>query len=76
MSGDCTVCIVGAVGVSGDRTVCIVGAVTIAIALYLLWGVIGPSSMAGLAVLLILVPVNGVIMGYFAKLQVRAKSSR
>ena len=27
VSGDCTVCIVGAVGVSGDCTVCIVGAV-------------------------------------------------
>ena len=36
---------------------------TIAIAMYMLWQMMGPASMAGLAVLIILALVNGGVFG-------------
>ncbi len=43
----------------------------IAIAMALLWNVLGPSSLAGLALLLILAPINGFyLMKKFTELQV------
>lgn len=41
----------------------------IALALYFLWGVLGPSVMAGLAVIIILMPFNGVLAGFQEKMQ-------
>lgn len=41
----------------------------IALALYFLWGVLGPSVLAGLAVIIVLMPFNGVLAGLQEKLQ-------
>ena len=43
----------------------------IIIAVYLLWGILGPSVLAGLAVMILLIPVNGVMATLQRKLQVR-----
>ena len=42
----------------------------IVIAVYMLWGILGPSVLAGLAVMVLLIPVNGVMASYQRKLQV------
>ncbi|XP_063893502.1 multidrug resistance-associated protein 1 [Helicoverpa armigera] len=41
----------------------------ISLALYFLWGVLGPSVMAGLAVIIVLMPFNGLMARYQEKLQ-------
>jgi ATP-binding cassette, subfamily C (CFTR/MRP), member 1 len=43
----------------------------IALALYFLWGIIGPSVLAGLAVLIILIPVNAFIANIVQKLETK-----
>ncbi|KOB77962.1 ATP-binding cassette sub-family C member 1 [Operophtera brumata] len=43
----------------------------IALALYFLWGILGPSVLAGLAVMIILIPVNGLIASRVKTLQIR-----
>ncbi|KAH9635556.1 hypothetical protein HF086_003170 [Spodoptera exigua] len=43
----------------------------ISLALYFLWGVLGPSVMAGLAVIIILMPFNGVLAGFQEKMQAK-----
>ncbi|XP_014250192.1 multidrug resistance-associated protein 1-like [Cimex lectularius] len=43
---------------------------TIALALYFLWQTLGPSVMAGFAVMIILIPINGVIGSKVRSLQV------
>ncbi|XP_022835136.1 multidrug resistance-associated protein 1 isoform X1 [Spodoptera litura] len=43
----------------------------IALALYFLWGILGPSVLAGLAVMIILIPVNGLIANRVKTLQIR-----
>lgn len=40
------------------------------LAVYLLWGIIGPSVLAGVAVLALLIPVNYVVAIFQRKLQV------
>jgi len=42
----------------------------IAIALYFLWGLIGPSSLAGLVVMLVMLPLNALIAAQAKKYQV------
>ena len=42
----------------------------IAIAIYMLWGIVGPSALAGLAVMILLIPINGVMATYQRKLQI------
>ena len=42
----------------------------IGIAIYMLWGILGPSVLAGLAVMILLIPVNGVMATIQRKLQV------
>lgn len=42
----------------------------IAVALYFLWGILGISSLAGLAVMGVLVPVNAIIGGKAKRLQI------
>lgn len=43
----------------------------IALALYFLWDILGPSVLAGLAVMIILIPVNGLIANRVKTLQIR-----
>ncbi|XP_075974894.1 multidrug-Resistance like Protein 1 isoform X3 [Anticarsia gemmatalis] len=43
----------------------------IALALYFLWGILGPSVLAGLAVMIILIPINGLIANRVKTLQIR-----
>ncbi len=43
----------------------------IIIAVYLLWGIIGPSVLAGLGVMILLIPVNGVLASFQRKLQIK-----
>ncbi|XP_041981791.1 multidrug resistance-associated protein 1 isoform X4 [Aricia agestis] len=43
----------------------------IALALYFLWGILGPSVLAGLAVMIVLIPVNGLIANRVKTLQIR-----
>ncbi|KAG6453079.1 multidrug resistance-associated protein 1 isoform X4 [Manduca sexta] len=43
----------------------------ISLALYFLWGILGPSVLAGLAVMIILIPVNGLIANRVKTLQIR-----
>ena len=52
---------------------------TIALSLYSLWGLLGPSCLAGLAVMLVMIPVNAVIsarMKKFQRANMRTKDSR
>ena len=42
----------------------------IALAIYMLWGVLGPSVLAGLGVMVLLIPVNTILAGLQRKLQV------
>ncbi|XP_047989436.1 multidrug resistance-associated protein 1 isoform X3 [Leguminivora glycinivorella] len=43
----------------------------ITLALYFLWGILGPSVLAGLAVMIVLIPVNGVIANRVKSLQIK-----
>ncbi|XP_045534710.1 multidrug resistance-associated protein 1 isoform X1 [Papilio machaon] len=43
----------------------------IALALYFLWGILGPSVLAGLAVMIVLIPVNGLIANRVKTLQIK-----
>ncbi|XP_045532541.1 multidrug resistance-associated protein 1 isoform X3 [Pieris brassicae] len=43
----------------------------ITLALYFLWGILGPSVLAGLAVMIVLIPVNGLIANRVKTLQIR-----
>ncbi|GFR98147.1 multidrug resistance-associated protein 1 [Elysia marginata] len=43
----------------------------ISLALYLLWGTLGPSTLAGLAVMLLLMPLNGLIAAKQRKYQIQ-----
>ncbi|XP_069695544.1 multidrug resistance-associated protein 1 isoform X5 [Periplaneta americana] len=48
----------------------------IALALYFLWDTLGPSVLAGLAVMIILIPVNGVVANRVKTLQIRQMKSK
>ncbi|KDR24195.1 Multidrug resistance-associated protein 1, partial [Zootermopsis nevadensis] len=48
----------------------------IALALYFLWDTLGPSVLAGLAVMIILIPVNAVIANRVKTLQIRQMKSK
>merc|ERR550519_503341 len=41
----------------------------VALSLYFLWGILGPSSLAGLAVMLLMIPLNGIIATKMRKYQ-------
>lgn len=43
----------------------------IALALYFLWDILGPSVLAGLAVMIVLIPVNGLIANKVKTLQIK-----
>nr|KAG5685655.1 hypothetical protein BaRGS_020897 [Batillaria attramentaria] len=43
---------------------------TIIIAMYQLWGVLGPASLAGLGVMLLVIPVNAIVVSRQRKLQI------
>lgn len=43
----------------------------IALAMYFLWGVLGPSVLAGLAVIIVLMPFNGIVAALQDKLQTK-----
>ena len=52
---------------------------TIALSLYSLWGILGPSALAGLLYMVILIPVNAFIsskMKYYQKLNMKSKDNR
>ena len=42
----------------------------ICIAVYMLWGIMGPSVLAGLAVMVLLIPINGIMATFQRNLQV------
>lgn len=42
----------------------------IGIAIFLLWGQLGVATMGGLAVMILLLPINGVVTAYIRKYQV------
>jgi ATP-binding cassette subfamily C (CFTR/MRP) protein 1 len=42
----------------------------IIIAVYMLWNTLGPSVLAGLGVMILLIPINGVMASFQRKLQV------
>ncbi|XP_063974580.1 multidrug resistance-associated protein 1 isoform X9 [Diachasmimorpha longicaudata] len=48
----------------------------IALALYFLWGILGPSVLAGLAVMIILIPVNALIASKVKTLQIRQMKNK
>lgn len=48
--------------------------ITIVVALYFIWQEIGPSSLAGLALMIVLVPINGIIVSKARKLQVNYRN--
>lgn len=48
----------------------------IALALYFLWDILGPSVLAGLAVMIILIPVNGFIANKIKTLQIRQMKNK
>ncbi|CAL1682835.1 unnamed protein product [Lasius platythorax] len=48
----------------------------IALALYFLWDILGPAVLAGLAVMIILIPVNGLIANKVKTLQIRQMKSK
>ena len=43
---------------------------TICLSLYFLWGYLGPASLAGLVVMVVLIPVNGVLSSQMKKYQI------
>uniref|UniRef100_A0A8D8XGU9 ABC-type glutathione-S-conjugate transporter n=2 Tax=Cacopsylla melanoneura TaxID=428564 RepID=A0A8D8XGU9_9HEMI len=48
----------------------------IGLAIYFLWGIIGPSVLAGLAVMIILIPVNGYVATRVRNLQIKQMKSK
>lgn len=48
----------------------------IALALFFLWQILGPSVLAGLAVMIILIPVNGVIANKIKTLQIKQMKNK
>lgn len=48
----------------------------IGLALYFLWDILGPSVLAGLAVMIILIPVNGFIANKIKTLQIRQMKNK
>lgn len=48
----------------------------IVLALYFLWGVLGPSVLAGLAVMIILIPINGYIANRVKVLQIKQMKNK
>nr|CAD7403901.1 unnamed protein product [Timema cristinae] len=48
----------------------------IALALYFLWDILGPSVLAGLAVMIVLIPVNGFIANKAKTLQIRQMKNK
>ncbi|XP_011882151.1 PREDICTED: multidrug resistance-associated protein 1 isoform X4 [Vollenhovia emeryi] len=48
----------------------------IVLALYFLWNILGPAVLAGLAVMIILIPINGVIANKVKTLQIRQMKSK
>ncbi|XP_033224446.1 multidrug resistance-associated protein 1 isoform X4 [Belonocnema kinseyi] len=48
----------------------------IALALYFLWGILGPSVLSGLAVMIILIPVNALIAGKVRHLQIKQMKNK
>lgn len=48
----------------------------IGLALYFLWAILGPSVLAGLAVMIILIPVNGFIASRIKTLQIRQMKNK
>ncbi|KAI5750865.1 hypothetical protein M8J77_001951 [Diaphorina citri] len=48
----------------------------IGLALYFLWGILGPSVLAGLAVMVILIPVNGYVATRIRNLQIKQMKSK
>ena len=42
----------------------------IILCMYFLWGILGPSSLAGLAVMVLMIPLNGYVAGKMKKYQV------
>ncbi|KAG7167512.1 Multidrug resistance-associated protein 1-like 3, partial [Homarus americanus] len=48
----------------------------IALALYFLWQILGPSVLAGLAVMIVLIPVNGVIANQIKHLQIKQMKNK
>lgn len=48
----------------------------IALALYFLWQVLGPSVMAGFAVMILMIPINGVIANISKKLQMQQMKNK
>lgn len=50
--------------------------IQIALALYFLWNILGPSVLAGLAVMIVLIPVNGVIANKVKTLQIKQMKNK
>ena len=50
--------------------------IQIALSLYFLWGILGPSSLAGLAIMVLLIPLNGVITSKMKKFQISQMKSK
>lgn len=48
----------------------------IILALYFLWGILGPSVLAGLGLMIILIPINGVIANKMKTLQTRQMKNK
>lgn len=48
----------------------------ISLAIYFLWGILGPSVLAGLAVMIILIPVNGIIANKAKNLQIKQMKNK
>jgi ATP-binding cassette subfamily C (CFTR/MRP) protein 1 len=48
----------------------------IGLSLYFLWSTLGPSVLAGLAVMILLIPVNGVIAGKVRNLQIKQMKNK
>lgn len=48
----------------------------ITLALYFLWRILGPSVLAGLAVMIILIPVNGFIANRVKTLQIKQMKNK
>ncbi len=46
------------------------GPFLIGVAIYFLWGILGPSSLAGLFIMVLMLPVNAFIAGRIRKLQI------
>lgn len=56
--------------------ICVGAPLQIGLSLYFLWGILGPSVLAGVLVMILLVPVNGVIAGKVRKLQIQQMKNK